>query len=240
MKFTLPVFKSIALAASLSLAFSATSARADDFDYSAWSTTPTHTGGVGGGGFNYNNSSSLIGTWDNSADFGDLIFIAHFNNTTFDNTALQSDSFISAWGATQTATYGQSFVAGEGTTSLNDFTFFVNDFGTGSTIMYQAFVMTWTGGLHTGTSSDQSSSTLLYASNPLAYVGNGSFQAVTSTIEGGLSLTAGNSYLIGLTTLGSNVVPPTGASHVPDQTSSAVLLALGAGVAVAGRRRFLA
>jgi len=237
MKSALPVFKSIALAASLSLAFCAPSARAD---YTAWSNSTTRTAGVGGGGFNFNNGSSLIGVWDNFSDFGDLIFTANFNNTTFDNTASNSGSSISAWGETQTATYGQTFVAGEGTTSLKDFTFFISDFGSGSNTTYQAFVMTWSGGLHTGTSSDQSSSTLLYASDPLAYVGNGSFQAVTSTIEGGLSLTAGNSYLIGLTTLGTNVVPPTGSSHVPDQTSSAMLLALGAGVVVAGRRRFLA
>lgn len=211
-----------------------------------WSNSFSHTGGVGGGGFNFNNGP-VIGNWDNFADFGDLILKAHFNNgVTFDNTAFMTSSTIQPWGLASdgnTATYGQTFIAPTGATKLLDFTFFINDFGGGAGFSYQAFVMTWSGSsLLGGSSSNQTGSTILYASNPLAFVGDGTAQAVTSVIGGGgLTLTAGNSYLFGLTTLGAQAVPPTGPGidRVPDSGSMALMLALGLGSMALLRRRMI-
>lgn len=205
-----------------------------------WSNSFSRTSGVGGGGFNFNNGP-VIGFWDNFADFGDLILKATFDNSiTFDNTSAESGSTIQPWGVGgATATYGQTFIAPTGATKLLDFTFYIKDYaGEDNSFSYQAFVMTWSGAsLLGGSSSDQTGSTVVYASTPLTYVGTDALQTITSSIGGGgLTLTEGDYYLFGLTTLGAHAVPPVGPG-VPDQASSVFLLVLGLGGIVAFRRR---
>jgi hypothetical protein len=231
----LHTIKAAALILGVASASLITSARADS---TYWSNSFTHTGGVGGGGFNFNNGP-VIGNWDNFADFGDLILTAHFDNgVTFDNTASMTSDTIQPWGTDgSTATYGQTFTAPDQVSKLYDFTFFINDNGGGANFLYQAFVMTWSGSLIGGDAVDQSGSSIIYASNPLSYVGNGTVQAITSSIGGGgLTLTAGNNYLFGLTTLGADIVQPTGPG-VPDTGSTALLVTLGLGAMAMLRRR---
>jgi len=207
-----------------------------------WSRYDGRTTGAGGGGFNFNNGP-VIGNWDNFADFGDLILKATFdNNITFDNTSWENGTTIQPWGVSgSTATYGQTFIAPTGATKLLDFTFYIRDYaGQDNSFSYQAFVMTWSGSsLLGGSSSNQTGSSIIYASNPTTYVGTDALQAITSSIGGGgLSLTAGNYYLFGLTTLGADAVRPVGPGvNVPDSAHSILLLTLGFGVIVALRRR---
>lgn len=208
-----------------------------------WSRYDGRTTGAGGGGFNFNNGP-VIGTWDNFADFGDLILKATFDNSiSFDNTSYEDGTTIQPWGVSgATATYGQTFIAPVGATKLLDFTFYVKDYaGEDNSFSYQAFVMTWSGSsLLGGSSSNQNGSSIIYASNPLTYTGTDALQAITSSIGGGgLSLTEGNYYLFGLTTLGATAVPPVGPGvNVPDQANSILLLTLGLGAITAVRRRF--
>lgn len=206
-----------------------------------WSRYNGRTTGAGGGGFNFNNGP-VISTWDNFSDFGDLILKATFdNNITFDNTSQENGTTIQPWGVSgATATYGQTFIAPTGATKLLDFTFYIKDYaGEDNSFSYQAFVMTWSGSLFAGGPRNQTGSSIIYASNPTTYVGTDALQAITSSIGGGgLSLTAGNHYLFGLTTLGANAVPPVGPGvNVPDSAHSILLLTLGFGVIVALRRR---
>jgi VPDSG-CTERM motif len=208
-----------------------------------WANDFSHTGGVGGGGFDFNNGP-VIGTWDNFADYGDLILTAHFDNgVTFDNTSFfNAGTHIQPWGTDgATATYGQTFIAPEDATKLNDFSFWVTDLGNGANFQYQAFVMTWTGNLVGGGAVDESGQSVIFATNLQTYTGNGNYQEITTTIgAGGLSLVAGQSYLFGLTTLGTDIVKPTGPgiSTAPDGGASLLLLSLGLGAIAAARRRF--
>jgi hypothetical protein len=237
----------------------ASNVRAQDYDEQAWATAGGFFGGgnsspqgaaawdsdVGGGGFNFHNGP-IIGDWDDFSDYGTLIFSANFQNSSFNNTALLSSNYVYNWGVepANTATYGQTFVDPAGAGNLLNFSFFLQG-GNDGPISYQAFVMTWAGGLIGGESHDESFSTILYASEPSNYtpngasLGSGDWQEITWSIpDGGLPLVAGDDYLIGLSTLGVSQLVPVGPGiSAPDVTSTLVLLgAAFCGLALLQRR----
>jgi hypothetical protein len=206
-----------------------------------WAIDPSGGSALGSGGFDFNNGP-VIASWDNFANFGDLIMTADFNNLSFNNTGVGLGNTIQPWGLAtdfDTATYGETFIDPAGTTTLNDFTFYIEG-DAGYTFSYQPFVMTWSGTLFGGGSVDESGSSIIYASNPVTYLGDGSMTAVEAVIGGGgLTLTPGDSYLIGFTTLGADVVVPTGPGvSAPDAASSALLLSFAIGGLAVLRRRF--
>lgn len=256
MKYPIPLIRALGggAIALLLLAVSTVNAQTDP---QAWATAGSPDGGgnnspsggaawsgsVGGGGFNFHNGP-IIGDWDDFADFGTLIFNASFDSGSFNNAADLSSNYIWNWGLEpdNTATYGQTFVA-PNYGNLDSFSFYLQGGDDGSYDI-QAFVMTWSGGLIGGESHDESHASILWASQPFLYTPNNAslgsdvWQEVTANIpDGGLSLTAGDDYLIGFSTLGVQYLPPVGpGSNVPDTASSLVLL--GAALAgLAGLRR---
>jgi hypothetical protein len=108
---------------------------------------------------------------------------------------------------------------------LLNYTFYINDGGSGADFTYQAIVTDWSGGL-LGGAAHAGPSTILFASTDDTYVGNGTFEAITVNIpDGGLTLTPGDTYFMGLTTLtGADKIPPTGPG-VPDSGSAMALMA---------------
>lgn len=224
----------------------------------AWATAGSPNGGgpyagggaaaydalVGGGGFNFHNGP-IIGNWDDFADFGTLIFNATFQNTSFDNTSMLTTNYIQPFGVPPdlTATYGQTFIDPTGAGKLTSFSFFLQ--GSDAPFSVQAFAMTWNGGLIGGEAHDESAATILYASEPFTFTsngaawGSGTWEEVTATIGGGgLALTAGDDYLIGLSTLGVGELTPTGPGiSAPDTTSTLVLLGVALGAIVLLQRR---
>jgi len=211
----------------------------------AWATAGSPNGGgndsplgaaawnasVGGGGFNFHNGP-IIGNWDDFADFGTLIFNATFQSTSFDNTAQITTNYIQPFGIDgNTATYGQTFVDPRDAGNLMSFSFFLQ--GSEAPFSVQAFVMTWDGGLIGGEAHDESTATILYASEPFTFTpngaawGSGTWEEVTANIGGGgLPLTPGGDYLIGLSTLGVDELVPHGPG-VPDAACSLLLIGLG-------------
>lgn len=189
---------------------------------------------VGGGGFVFNNNSDLK-LWNVSLSPYDLILKASFNGVSFNNTD-QSDQLISPWGGLSgSQTYGQTFAAPA--TKLFDFSFFIGSLDPADSFTYQAFVMTWTG--NPLATADQSSSTLLYASNLLTYSGDANVVEVKSVIGGGgLDLVVGQNYVFGLTTVRLNPVGPGMGVSVPDNGSVLMLLGLALASMAAAHRRF--
>jgi hypothetical protein len=125
-------------------------------------------------------------------------------------------SSIGAFGpasADDTPTYGETFVAPAGNTYLNSYTFYVgsSDGATGADgylpdavgDQYSVIgeVFNWTGGLQAGNPSQGTTGPALYTSPSFTVTSDGAFDAVTVTIPGGLSLVAGDSYVVDLTDL---------------------------------------
>jgi hypothetical protein len=204
-----------------------------------------HVANSGGGGFNFNNGPIIPGTWDDFADFGDLAFQAQFNNGNSFNTvpSWNGSSTIQPFGPppNNTETYGQTFIAPAGSTKLTSFTFYINDNGDGANFPYQGLVTDWSGSL-VGGASHAAPNNILFAGAVETYVGDGTFQAITINIpDGGLDMTAGNAYFLGLTSEpGSQVLPPIGPGASPDAGSSMLLLGLGLSGIAAMRRWFSA
>jgi hypothetical protein len=257
MKFNPKFIAAAGLLAAL-VTLGSSSVRADDPDEQAFATVGSPNGGgnsnpsggaawdssVGNGGFNFHNGP-IIGDWDDFADFGSLVFNATFQNTSFDNTGSISTNYIQPWGVdSNTATYGQTFVDPAGAGNLLSFSFFLQG-GNDGPISFQAFAMTWDGSLIGGQPHDESNATILYASQPINYtpngasLGSGDWQEITVNIpQGGLALTGGDDYLIGLSTLGVDQLVPTGpGSSVPDAASTLALLGVAFGGLVVFRRR---
>ena len=102
------------------------------------------------------------------------------------------------WGEPDTATYGQSFIAPTGVTSLNDFSFYLTTYSDGvttsaSSVPYQAYVYAWDGSQATGSALYSSA-----ALNTGALVTN-NFTTIT-TNTGTLAVTPGQQYVAFLST----------------------------------------
>jgi hypothetical protein len=114
-----------------------------------------------------------------------------------------------------TPTFGETFVAPVGTTVLNNFTF---EFGStsglqtddagnylpdavGDQYTVQGEVYNWTGSLYGNNGPQGTTGAALYTSQSFTITTNGSFQAVTVSIAGGLNLQAGNDYVVDLNDL---------------------------------------
>lgn len=134
---------------------------------------------------------------------------------TFDTTpSWDGQTDIAGFGpysAFDTPTYGQTFIAPVGNTYLNDFTFYVastdfalGNFGylpdaVGDVFKVQGQVFNWSGSLIGGSPTQGTVGAALYTSPTFTITSDGSFEAVTVSIPGGLGLIAGNSYVIDLT-----------------------------------------
>jgi hypothetical protein len=121
---------------------------------------------------------------------------------TIDTTgSWDGSNYIWNWGNPDTSTYGQTVTAPVGSTTLNDFTFYLNFFNSynfGSLpigpVNYQAFVYSWDGSHATGPA--------LYAS-PVTLSPNSPNVFVPVTFNtGGTPVTAGSSYVLFFTTAG--------------------------------------
>ena len=97
--------------------------------------------------------------------------------------------YISSFGETNTATYGQTFTVDGPETVLDSFTFYVNDNVNPDYVDFEAFVMEWDGTKATGP--------ILHSSSPISTTNNGGSDGFeTFTINtGGISLTAGKRYV---------------------------------------------
>lgn len=95
---------------------------------------------------------------------------------------------IQPFGETNTATYGQTFTVGADS-SLNSFSFFINDSVNPDYVDFEAYVMSWDGSMATGS--------ILYQSAGMSTTNNGGLDGMEQfTINtGGLDLTAGSQYV---------------------------------------------
>ena len=118
-----------------------------------------------------------------------------------------------------TPTYGTLFVAPNtnATLKLTDFTFYWQGSGT---ITYQAAVYAWNGSYATGSP--------VFAQN-YSMTGNGSYQAVTTTIPGGAALTPGATYIAFFTTADAYSISQNGSVGSWSFGSASSLLPNGAG-----------
>ncbi len=251
-------FASAAAAAALAWALSPQSAQAQPADQSTYwgDILYQHVANDGGGGFNFHNGPVLGGNWDDFADFGDLAFTANFNNGVSFNTlpSWNGVSTIQPFGLPaggNTATYGQTFFGPQGATKLLSYTFYItdslNNAGPSDGVAglpYQGIVTPWNataGNGMFGGADHPAPTSLLFVSPVASYTGDGNFEAITINIpDGGLSVTPGDAYFMGLSSLANgSLLPPTGpGSAVPDAGSSMLMLSASLGGIAALRRRF--
>lgn len=97
-------------------------------------------------------------------------------------------SFISSFGVTDTATYGETVTVAAGATALNSFSFEIGSCGANVTL--RASVYAWDGTKATGSS--------LYQSAPMTVTNSSSYQLVTFNV-GGITLTPGTYVLFAST-----------------------------------------
>jgi hypothetical protein len=139
--------------------------------------------------------------------------------TTFDTTPFwDGSSTIQPWGPTDTLTYGQTVDVPAGATKLTDFTFYIIA-DPGTSISAQGEVYNWSGSLLGGNPPQGVSGMALFTSSSFNYIGNGSFQAVTVTIPGGLAVTPGQQIVMDLMALGGTGTTQWGDilfTHVPN------------------------
>lgn len=118
--------------------------------------------------------------------------MAAFAQTTYDTTYAWGGSYVAPWGAPDTATFGQTFIAPATDTLLMDFTFHL--FGvTGNTLQYKAMVFEWAGSL-LGGGGGGAIGAALFSTPSQVFTGDGTGQAVTIN-TGGVNLVGGNSYV---------------------------------------------
>lgn len=118
-----------------------------------------------------------------------LSFVGSVNAGVIDTTPnWDGNSSISSFGEPNTATYGQTFTAGS-ETSLDSFTFYLNDRENPDFTDFEAFVMGWDGEKATGS--------ILYQSEPLSTTNNnGSDGFEEFTINtAGVTLNSGSQYV---------------------------------------------
>lgn len=104
-------------------------------------------------------------------------------------------STIQPFGLSDTATYGQTFVAPV-SGSLTDFTFFVTG-DSSADLSLKGAVFAWSGSL-LGGGGGGAIGPALFLSSSFNYTGNGNFQSVTVN-TGGVGVTAGQQYVMLLT-----------------------------------------
>jgi len=117
--------------------------------------------------------------------------------------AWNGSSSISAWGVTDTATYGQTITPVVGQTLLTGFTFELGQLS-GTAPQYQAYVYQW------NSATDRIVGTALYASGAMTAPSGAAFSAVTIN-TGSIVLTPGQQYVLFLST--SNAQPEATASY---------------------------
>ena len=107
-----------------------------------------------------------------------------------DTTGSWGDSYsIGNFGVPNTATYGQTFTVTGAETSLNSFTFYVDDRTEPDAVNFQAYVYAWDGDSITGDA--------LYASGAMSTTNNGGNDGYEpiQVNTGGISLASGNQYI---------------------------------------------
>jgi uncharacterized protein with beta-barrel porin domain len=121
------------------------------------------------------------------------------------NTIPQWDGiqFISSWGVTNTATYGQTITPTVGQTRLSSFTFQLGQTG-GTAPQYQAFVYQW------DATNQRISGSALFASSVFTAPSGAAFSPVTIN-TGSVVLTPGQQYVLFLST--SNQQPQANAAY---------------------------
>jgi len=100
---------------------------------------------------------------------------------------------IYPWGPSDTATYGQTFIAPVGAPVLNAFTFHITGNGPQPTVTFQADVFAWSGSL-LGAGGGGAIGPALFTQSNMTLTDTGAFQAVTVN-TGNLVLTPGNQYV---------------------------------------------
>jgi hypothetical protein len=100
-------------------------------------------------------------------------------------------NFFSPFGSTNTATYGQTFVA-PADNVLQNFTFYV---GGSATLQFQAQVYAWSGNLLGGNSPQGATGPALYTSAPISFGPTGGMFDPVMIDTGGVTLTAGDDYV---------------------------------------------
>jgi VPDSG-CTERM motif len=108
---------------------------------------------------------------------------------------------ISAFGNPNTATYGETFIAPAGASLLDSYTFYIEG---SATLTMQGIVGPWGGSLFGG-SSPQGTTSISYTGADQVYSSSGGgFVPVTVTIPGGVAVTPGAAYFMGLTISGAS------------------------------------
>ncbi|WP_111641583.1 PEP-CTERM sorting domain-containing protein [Marinimicrobium alkaliphilum] len=123
-------------------------------------------------------------------------------------------SGISPFGHTNTATYGQTFVAPETASYLDSWTFFLNDMTAGAPVDFSMYVMAW------DSNTTRATGDILFASDQVSTTNNGGqdgYEAFTFA-TGGLVLDASASYVAFIST----------SEWTAQQTGTAYVASLGA------------
>jgi hypothetical protein len=106
--------------------------------------------------------------------------------------AWNGSSYISSWGVTDTATYGQLLIVPGRENSLKFFSFSINDLGVA--ITYRAMIYNW------DSSSQHATGSPLFQTGPMTTVGADRYERYTFTIPGGLNVTPGQQLILLATT----------------------------------------
>jgi len=117
--------------------------------------------------------------------FAALVGVGSASAQTIDtHTGWNGTDYAFEFGAQNTASYGQTFVAPG--TSLNDFSFWLANFEDGGSLEFSAYVGTWTG---------NAVGSIIWSS-PGTYLGTGGSTFTQYLFNtGGVALTAGNTYV---------------------------------------------
>ena len=118
-----------------------------------------------------------IPTIARAASIGNIDTTPSWNGTTF----------ISSFGSPNTATYGQTIMAPEGTNSLTSFSFFLLG---PTTMVFRGFVADW------DSVNKKVLGTPLYESAPRGVSQSANYEEVVFNIPGGLALKAGQTYVL--------------------------------------------
>ncbi|MBN8942035.1 MAG: autotransporter outer membrane beta-barrel domain-containing protein [Rhizobiales bacterium] len=115
---------------------------------------------------------------------------------TIDTTPVwNGSSFISSWGVTNTATYGQTITGDAAHHQLTGFTFYINSSNAPTPPQYQAYVYQW------DSVNQRVTGPALYTSAVMTAPGGNTYVPVTFN-TGTITLTSGQQYVLMLTTSG--------------------------------------
>jgi hypothetical protein len=113
--------------------------------------------------------------------------------TVYDTTyAWDGSSFIYPFGSSNTATYGQTFIAPVTDNVLQSFTFYLNG---DATLQFQAEVYAWSGSLAGGNGPQGAVGAPLYTSAPIVLGPTGGAFVPVTIVTGGTTLIPGNAYV---------------------------------------------